>query len=239
MNPRPFAVFDIDGTLIRWQLYHAIVHTLGKHGYILRPEHDKVLRARMEWKNRRTDEGFHDYEHTLVEVYLRALPHIRPEDYARTVQEVFDEFKDQIFTYTRDLVETLKSKGYLLFAISGSHHEVIELIAKHYGFDDAIGCHLEEIEGAFSGKFTSPVFDKKAALETLIAKHGASYEDSYAVGDSMSDAPMLEMAEHSIAFNPDQALYTVAKKQGWDIVVERKNVVYELEPTNTKYQLKS
>ena len=26
--PRPFAVFDIDGTIIRWQLYHALADEL-------------------------------------------------------------------------------------------------------------------------------------------------------------------------------------------------------------------
>ena len=29
-----FAVFDIDGTLIRWQLYHAIADELAKSGHI-------------------------------------------------------------------------------------------------------------------------------------------------------------------------------------------------------------
>ena len=31
---RPFAVFDIDGTLIRWQLYHSIADTLARLGHI-------------------------------------------------------------------------------------------------------------------------------------------------------------------------------------------------------------
>lgn len=221
-----FAVFDIDGTLIRWQLYHAIVHTLGKRGYILRPEHEKILQARLDWKNRRTDEGFHDYEAVLVDVYLKALPHIRPEDYLAVAQEVFEEYKDQIFTYTRDLIAELKAKDYLLFAISGSQAEVIHLIASYYGFDDAIGCELEQKDDAFTGQFTTPIFDKKKALETLVQKHGATYEESYAVGDSPSDAPMLEAVEHPIAFNPDLRLHTIARDRDWPIVVERKNVIY-------------
>jgi phosphoserine phosphatase len=29
-----FAVFDLDGTLVRWQLYHALVDRLAKKGYL-------------------------------------------------------------------------------------------------------------------------------------------------------------------------------------------------------------
>jgi phosphoserine phosphatase len=32
-------------------------------------------------------------------------------------------------------MKELKAKGYMLFAISGSFSEVVQLIAKHYGFD--------------------------------------------------------------------------------------------------------
>ena len=31
---RPFAVFDIDGTLIRWQLYHAVADDMAKQNII-------------------------------------------------------------------------------------------------------------------------------------------------------------------------------------------------------------
>ena len=40
---------------------------------------------------------------------------------------------------------------------------------------------------------------------------------------------MLEAVKHPIAFNPDQKLYDIAVKQGWQIVIERKNVIYTLE----------
>ncbi|QQS19399.1 HAD family phosphatase [Candidatus Saccharibacteria bacterium] len=225
---RKFAVFDIDGTLIRWQLYHAVVHKLGKVGQLGPGDFEAINAARMEWKNRHDTEGFHIYENEVVERLKTALPHIDPAVYDQVAEEVFDEYKDQTFTYTRNLVTELKTKGYLLFAISGSPQEVIELLAKHHGFDDAISGTFERLNGQFTGKYATPIFNKKSALDSLIEKHGATYDESYAVGDSASDISLLEAVTHPIAFSPDQNLYRAAKKRNWPIIVERKNVVYEL-----------
>ncbi len=225
---RPFAVFDIDGTLIRWQLFHAIVHSLGKQGYILRGTHEKINAARMNWKNRETNEGFSAYEKVLVDAYLQVLTSIEPSDYLRIVDEVFHDYKDQTFTYTRDLVRALKEKGYLLFAVSGSQAEIIERLARHHGFDAAIGAEFVQRDGVFTGEVITPIHDKKAALERLVRQFNATYSGSYAVGDSPSDAAMLELVENPIAFNPDRGLFEIAQKKQWLIIVERKNVIYEL-----------
>jgi phosphoserine phosphatase len=39
---------------------------------------------------------------------------------------------------------------------------------------------------------------------------------------------MLELVERPIAFNPNKKLCAHAKKKGWEIVVERKDVIYKL-----------
>jgi len=238
MTKRKFAVFDIDGTLIRWQLFHAIVHALGKQGYIPQATHDKIHNARMTWKNRESEQGFRVYEDILVEAYLQVLTGIDPTDYLHIVDEVFHEYKDQTYAYTRDLVRSLKQEGYLLFAVSGSQSEVIDRLARYHGFDGAIGAEFVQRDGAFTGEIVTPIHDKKSALERLVKQFDATYESSYAVGDSPSDAAMLELVENPIAFNPDRGLFEIAKKNSWPIVIERKNVIYQLNPTSDGYSLK-
>ena len=49
---RPFAVFDIDGTLIRWQLYHAIADALAKKGLIDAKTYSAIPGPPIEWKKR-------------------------------------------------------------------------------------------------------------------------------------------------------------------------------------------
>ena len=236
-EPRPFAVFDIDGTLIRWQLFHAIVHHLGKRGMLPADTHEAIRNARMVWKTRGSSDGFRTYERILVEAYINALTSITPSLYNEIVVEVFEEYKDQVFVYTRDLMRSLKKQGYVLFAISGSQDEIVKLLAKYHGFDDAMGAQLEQKDNAFTGIIASPIFNKKEALQQLVDNHNVTFNRSYAIGDSESDVPMLKMVEFPIVFNPDKTLLAIAKKKGWNVVVERKNIAYELNYVDGTYQL--
>jgi HAD superfamily hydrolase (TIGR01490 family) len=234
---KSFAVFDIDGTLIRWQLYHVVVDKLVKAGAIT-PEAFRVVReARMAWKRREHPEAFKAYEHELITVYEAALEHLSTKTFDAIVLDVIDEYKDQTYTYTRDLLRELKAKGYLLFIISGSHEELIEQIGKYYGFDDWLGTRYLRTGEHFSGQKFVASKDKRAGLQTLIEKHGVSMQNSMAVGDSTSDIAMLEMVEQPIVFNPDRLLFETARQRGWQIVIERKNVVYELRPHDGSYLL--
>ena len=234
---RPFAVFDIDGTLIRWQLYHAIADTLVHLGYIDRKAFQAVKDARMQWKRRTHTDSFKDYEHTLVKLVDSALAQLTIRQYKKAVGSVFDEYKDQAYTYTRDLLKELKAKNYLLFAISGSQEEIVEKIAGHYGFDDFVGSTLVQKNGKFTGEKIVRAGNKHEILEQLIKKHKTSLGGSIAVGDSLGDSSMLEMVDYPIAFNPEKKLFELAKSEGWKIVAERKNVVFELESKNGKYLL--
>lgn len=232
-----FAVFDIDGTLIRWQLYHAVVDRMAHDGLLGKDAPRQLHEARMKWKQREHAESFREYELVLISMYESALPQLSATDFDAAVNEVIDEYKAQIYTYTRDLVAQLKQDGYMLLAISGSHNELIEKIAEVYGFDAWQGTDYVRKNGAFTGEAHIASLDKRTHLQKMIEQHGLSLEDSYAVGDSGSDAPMLEMVTNPIAFNPDQKLYHLARKHGWKIVIERKNVVYEIESKDGSYIL--
>lgn len=234
---KPFAVFDIDGTLIRWQLYHVVVDKLVKAGAIT-PEAFQVVReARMAWKRREHPEAFKAYEHELITVYESALKHLSTKTFDAIVLAIIDEYKDQTYTYTRNLLRELKVKGYLLFIISGSHEELIEQIGKYYGFDDWLGTRYARTGEHFSGQKFVASKDKRAGLRALAEKHGVSMADSVAVGDSASDITMLEMVERPIVFNPDRVLFETARERSWQIVIERKNVIYELRPNHGEYIL--
>lgn len=191
----------------------------------------------MRWKNREDIEGFRAYELVLLEIYLEVMKQILPEDHDRIVDEVVGEYRDQTHVYTRDLARRLQKEGYLLFAISGSHDGAVGKVARHHGFDDWIGADFEIQDGRYTGEVVTPVFDKATALRSLVEKHHATFEGSYAVGDSWGDTSMLDIVEHPVAFNPDKGLYEAAVERKWPIVVERKNVVYELTPGDSTYTL--
>jgi HAD-superfamily subfamily IB hydrolase, TIGR01490 len=231
ISNKKFAVFDVDGTLIRWQLYHAIVNRLAVKGFLGKESSKELKTARMKWKVRENDDSFKDYEKMLVDLWTKNIHRVNYQDYLNTVTEITNEYLEQTYTYTRNLIEDLKEDGYFLLAVSGSPIESIELIAKRYGFDDFVTAKFDRDEsGKFTGHFSSPIHDKAKHLKILVEKHNLTWKDSVAVGDTSSDIAMLELVEKPIAFNPEKNLAHVAKDNGWQIVVERKNVIYKLQP---------
>lgn len=235
---RPFAVFDVDGTIVRWQLWHAIVHQLGKQGIVSQASHQAIAEARMQWKRRESEDAFHAYEWKTIQAYDEAIKTLSKPQLTSAVEAVFDEYKDQAYTYTRDLIRELKAKNYLLFAVSGSHVEIIEVLAKYYEFDDWGGTVFEYKNGKFTGVANVMRREEKPKyLAKLVEKHNATYEGSIGVGDTDGDIPMLEAVETPIVFNPNKKLFSLAQEKGWDIVVERKNMVYGLESKDGRYVL--
>lgn len=235
---RKFAVFDIDGTLIRWQLYHAVADELARHGHFGAAEYQTVKDARMTWKRREGEDSFKQYERALVRLMDQAMIGLSTTEMEAACQTVIQEYRDQVYIYTRDLIRELKNKGYLLFTISASQSLIVKLLAEYYGFDDYGGSEYEVKHGVFTGKKEVLKHERKPEyLRGLVAKHNATFTDSVAVGDSESDIPMLEAVKNPIAFNPTQLLYGHARANNWKIVIERKNVIYELEPAAGTYRL--
>lgn len=237
MSAASFAVFDIDGTLIRWQLYHAVANELAKEGYFGKNGLAEIKAARKEWKERTSKNAFKEYERVLVKMFDEKIPSIATQQFDNVVTKVIKEYKNQIYRYTSELITELKKQGYFLIAISGSQEELVEHVAKEYKFDDFLGSTYHRRKGSFTGTKDIIALDKKAALTKIIKKHKLDLTDSIAVGDTASDIPMLEMVEKPIAFNPNSELYEHAKNRGWQIIIERKNVIYKLENVGDSYIL--
>lgn len=235
---RPFAVFDIDGTLIRWQLYHAVADELAAGGHFEAVEYNKIRDARMTWKKRGGENSFRDYEEALVNLVDMAMAGISVAELKQASQTVMAEYQDQVYMYTRDLLLDLKAKDYLLFAISASESGIVELLASYYGFDDFGGSIYGVKNGYLTGEKKLLISEHKPKyLRQLVDKHNATWQGSIAVGDSENDISMLSTVEQPIAFNPTKLLFEHAKMHEWKIVVERKNVIYELEDDDHVYKL--
>jgi HAD superfamily hydrolase (TIGR01490 family) len=235
---RKFTVLDIDGTLLRWQLYHALADEMVHGGMIDPEEFEAVREARMTWKQRANENSFQTYERALVQLVDKSLPGVKLADFNDACDRVMDQYKDQVYTYTRNLVRAKKAENSLLFAISASQVQIVGKFATYYGFDDYAGSEYEVIDGVFTGVKSLLVKSdmKREVLGKMVEKHNATWTGSVAVGDSESDIPMLAAVERPIAFNPSSELADHAKKHHWDIVVERKNMVFPLVYADGKYQ---
>lgn len=227
------AVFDLDGTLFRWQLYHALVYALKDKG-CFPPEVVTELDAALHsWTARNT--SFHDYEMQMIRLFTAHLSSIPLELFDATAAEIVKTSGHKIYNYTLALLKHLKSEGYHLLAISGSQQEIVDQFAKLYGFDAWIGSLYERDKNGFTGKIARLVPSNKHLIVTSYAhEHDFSLDNMLAIGDSGGDISLLEMAAEPIAFNPSEELLAVARQKGWKIVIERKNIAYTMQSQHGK-----
>ena len=228
MAGRKFAVFDIDGTVFRWQLYYEVVLRLAERGFFTNDEAHHLREQFNGWQSR--TKTFHEFEVVAIEMLDKSLPLLPVSEFKQVIAEVLKDSSHKVHSYTRGLAARLKKEGYFLLALSGSMQEIAEPFSKLYGFDDCIGWLYEQKDGKFTGEtLRQTVGNKAALLKQYAAEHGLSFEGSVGVGDSKGDIDILELVERPIAFNPSIELLEAARSGGWMIVIERKNVAYTLE----------
>lgn len=234
---KKFAAFDFDGTLIRWQLFMAVFYELAEEKLIDQNDYKEVRKLFDAWRGRTSEKAYEEYADAAIKTFDNHVRGLNVSVFDKAVEKVFAKYKDQVYTYTRDLVKDLKSQGYYLIAISGSQYQIVEKVSKYYGFDEWTGTKYTRIGDRFGGYEEFPAGKKGQALQEIINQQGLSMEGSIAVGDTESDIPMLELAENPIAFNPNKELLRHAKSKKWPVVIERKSVVYRLEYDNGSYRL--
>lgn len=229
MNSRPVAVFDIDGTVFRSSLVLELIEALVERGILPSAVREAYERERERWWNREGE--YAAYVGKAVQAFLSHIKGVSYEAVEGVVTELAETKKYRVYRYTRDLIKELRRKGYFLLAISHSPRFIVEPFGFYHGFDKVYGFFYET---GPTGAFTGTVEDrelmqnKAAILERAVRKEGLTLKGSVGVGDTESDIPMLELVERPIAFNPNRKLHDHAKLRGWEIVVERKDVIYEL-----------
>jgi HAD superfamily hydrolase (TIGR01490 family) len=225
---RKFAAFDIDGTLFRWQLFHEFVFALKDAGQLDEKTAKLIDDHFFAWTSRKI--SFDEYQTTVVDALRGCIPNLSLAILEEASSRVIKASGHKVYKFTRDYIQQLKKEGYFLLAVTGSHQEIAQPFAEQYGFDDCIGVLFERNGDALTGNFERYVYGRKAELITEYAKtHSLTFKDSIAVGDSHGDVSMLEIVEKPLAFNPAHNLLNIAMEKGWKIVVERKDVAYELQ----------
>jgi phosphoserine phosphatase len=144
-------------------------------------------------------------------------------------RKAIERYEERTYRYTRDLIKELKPT-HRLIAISFSPKEIVEPYNDNYlHFDKVFSTAHEVVDGLYTGKPNERRYEEKASLlMNYVDEFGLEWENSYGVGDTEGDIELLGMVKHPIAFNPNQRLYTHAKERNWQVIVERKDVIYKL-----------
>lgn len=221
------AFFDIDGTVFRSSLLIELVETLIERDVFPRTARDVYLREKEAWRTR--NGTYEEYIERVIEAFLLNIPGVYYGDFADVGRTVVEEQSGYVYRYTRDLIHELKREGYYLVAISQSPKTILDEFCSAYGFDKVYGrmYELNERE-CFTGKVKEEhlIKDKSLIVARVMGKGGFTPLSSVGVGDTEGDIPLLSNVERPICFNPNKSLYDHAKNSGWEIVVERKDVIY-------------
>ena len=229
MDNRKVAIFDVDGTIFRSSLLIELVEEL-----ISREVFDTEIREEYKaehilWLDRKG--RYEEYINSVIDVFAHHIKGVHYGDVKDAAEAVFERHKDRVYRYTRDMIKKLRREDYYLLAISHSPKLIIDMFCDDWGFDKSYGTLYELGAGdRFTGERMEEhlIFNKGATARRAIEKEGLSFEGSIGVGDTESDIGFLELVEHPICFNPNALLERHARLNGWKVVVERKDVVYEL-----------
>lgn len=237
---RQFAVFDIDGTIARTSLLQLIVRE-----FVLRGKLDIGVGKEIEvllhdGRQRIADDSFGAYMKRAVDMMFRNIKgSMTLAEYQEVIDIVVRTSLSNTYVYTRQLIDTLKKSGFFIISISGSELRAVEAFSRAIGLDAWLGeVFYKEVGGKLTGEIQSLNQTKDVILKSLIAKFNLTTRGSIAVGDTSSDISMLSMVDQPIVFNPNQALFSVAREKGWMVIIERKDMVYGLVKENGNYILK-
>ena len=229
MEKRKVAVFDVDGTIFRSSLFIELAEELISQGIFNESVRGRYAKEQRAWRDRKGD--YEAYINALVGVFLEEIRGVHYKDFQEAAKRVVDRKADRVYRYTRDLVKDLRARGYFLLAISQSPKSVLDHFCRRFGFHKVYGRIYEIGPG---DRFTGAVEDlhlignKANIVKRAVEKENLTLKGSVGVGDTEGDIAFLELVEKPICFNPNLKLYKWAKRTGSKIVVERKDVIYDL-----------
>ena len=233
-NHRAVAIFDIDGTVFRSSLLVELIEALIAAGIFPKAVRRHYADAWRRWQARagsaKTGFAYYEYIENVVFAYRKHIAGVRRADVWKVAERVVDFHKVRLYRFTRDLVKKLKHTHFLL-AISNSPYEVVAPFARELGFDK-VYAQVYEVgkDVRFTGRvlYEDIISNKAKVLRRAVKKEGLTLAGSVGVGDTESDIPFLKLVSRPIAFNPSKKLYDYARKHDWEVVVERKDVIYRL-----------
>lgn len=121
-----------------------------------------------------------------------------------------------------DELRAMRARGYEPVLVSGSLTDLVQPIARALGVEHVLATRLVSRGEYYTGRIVPPQtigLGKATAITMFLAQHDASGADCAAMGDDVSDIPMLEAVGHSIAVIGDPELSDEALLRGWRRIV--------------------
>ncbi len=212
------AVFDLEGTLTAGETWKGLARYLRAHGR--RAEYDRffalhlpgALLAKAGLLPRRWYQNV--WMRNLAGL-LRGLDEAALREVAEGVveEELWPKRKERVVARLFDHLE----RGHRVVLASGTYEPVLRAFARRLAPEvEALGTPLELREGRATGRLAGPVHVGRRKAERVRAYLGGAPD--YAYGDTLADLPLLLLAAHPVAVDPDPRLRREARRRGFEIL---------------------
>jgi phosphoserine phosphatase len=176
-------LFDVDSTLIKQEVIDLLADKSG-HGNEVQQITAMAMRGEI------------DFAQALAKrvSLLEGLPE---SVFTEVLNQIsFAEGFDELFSY-------LRKNGFLVGAVSGGFHNVLDKLFAQLQLDFLKANVLEVVDGKLTGKITAAPVDRLAkaqALREFAALHKIELENTVAVGDGANDIDMIELAGLGVSY---------------------------------------
>ena len=176
-------LFDVDSTLIKQEVIDLLADKSG-HGKEVQQITARAMKGEIDFAQALS---------TRVSL-LEGLPESVFDEVISQIS--FAEGFDELFSY-------LRKNGFLVGAVSGGFHNVLDKLFTQLQLDFLEANVLEVVDGRLTGKITSAPIDRMAkarALREFAALHNIELENTVAVGDGANDLDMIEIAGLGVSY---------------------------------------
>ena len=236
------AFFDIDGTIYRDSLMIEHFKKLIKYEVIDEKAWvDNTRDIFNIWDKRQGN--YDDYLLNLCDLYVESLIGLYKSAIDFAAEQVIKLKAERVYTYTRSRIKWHLKNGHKVIFISGSPDFLVKKMAEKYNVTDYRGSEYVFENDKFTGKVI-PMWDsesKNKAIDRFVEKYDIDLKKSYAYGDTNGDINMLRRVGNPIAINPTKELLLHINQdeilsKTTQIIVERKDIIYSLDPSVNLYQ---
>jgi len=218
----PLAIFDLDETLIAGDSDYAWFQFIIEQGLV-----DANI---YEEQNERF---YQQYKQGRLEIYpyLELVCSILAQFDHAELHSLRDRFVENIIAplwlpKAIELINHHRELDHPLVVITSTLEFIAEPIVQRLGIPHLIAPVPERIDRQFTGKIIGTASfqeGKVIRLKQWLEDQQFTLEDSYCYTDSHNDIPLLELAAHPVAVDPDPQLQRTAEQCGWKIISLRES----------------
>jgi HAD superfamily hydrolase (TIGR01490 family) len=157
----------------------------------------------------------------FVEAFYKSYRGVEAEDLRAWDRENFESRTvPRIFPQAVETIQKHRQEGHRIVFLTGGLDSRVEPLAERLSANDVLSVRLISENGRYIGRVDGSYLvdgEKREVAQAYASRSGIDLGESYAYGDSLSDADLLESVGHPCVVNPSGRLLRMARQKGWTV----------------------